>query len=79
MLRHGLSVSELAESPLPGKPIALWTIKNSITDENHKYIVLSFLAQTLVLSIGEKVVEVNDSGLEAQRPTLHVGILEDRK
>lgn len=39
--------------------------------------MLSFLAQTLVLSIGEKVVEVNDSGLEAQRPTLHVGILED--
>ena len=77
VLRHGLAISEMAVSPLPGKPMAIWTIKDSIQDENHKNIVLSFLNQTLVLSIGDKVVEVSDSGLESQKGTLHVDLLED--
>jgi len=46
-------------------------------DEYDKYIILSFINATLVLSIGEKVVEVPDSGLDTQRSTIHVGLLED--
>ena len=42
VLRHGLSINELAVSPLPGRPIAVWTIKNSLEDELDKYIILSF-------------------------------------
>ena len=43
----------------------------------HKFIVLSFKQQTLVLSVGEKVTEVNDSGLDLVKPTLFVSLLED--
>lgn len=56
-LKHGLAVNELAVSPLPGKPVGIWTIKENVSDEYHKYIVLTFLNQTLVLSIGEKVLQ----------------------
>lgn len=30
-----------------------------------------------MLAISDKVVEVNDSGLELQKKTLHVNLLED--
>jgi hypothetical protein len=43
----------------------------------HKFIVLSFKQQTLVLSVGEKVTEVNDSGLDLMKQTLFVSLLED--
>ena len=46
-------------------------------DEYDKYIILSFINATLALSIGEKVVEVPDSGLDTQKSTIHVGLLED--
>ena len=46
-------------------------------EEFDKYIILSFVNATLVLSIGEKVVEVTDSGLDSQRSTIYVGLLED--
>ena len=78
VLRHGLAVSELAVSPLPGKPLGIWTIRENHTDEFHKYIVLTFSSQTLVLSIGEKVIEVSDSGLDLTKPTLHVALMEDK-
>lgn len=78
VLRHGLAVSELAISPLPGKPLGIWTIKENVGDEFHKYIVLTFSSQTLVLSIGEKVIEVSDSGMDLTKPTLHVSLMEDK-
>ena len=37
---------------------AIWTVKDSLESQYHKYIVLSFIKQTLVLSVGEKVTEV---------------------
>ena len=78
VLRHGLAVTELAVSQLPGKPLGIWTIKENVTDEFHKYIILTFTSQTLVLSIGEKVIEVSDSGLDLTKPTLHVALMEDK-
>ena len=48
VLRPGLAVSELAVSPLPGAPIAVWTIRRSVTDEYDQYIVVSFTNATLV-------------------------------
>lgn len=41
------------------------------------YIVISFINATLVLSIGETVVEVNDSGILESTPTLSVSLLGD--
>ena len=48
VLRPGLAVTELAVSPLPGNPTAVWTIRRSLTDEFDAYIVVSFTNATLV-------------------------------
>lgn len=70
VLRHGLEVSEMAVSELPGNPNAVWTVKKNIYDEYDAYIIVSFVNATLVLSIGETVEEVTDSGFLGTTPTL---------
>ena len=48
LLRPGLAVTEMAVSPLPGNPTAVWTIKRSMLDEFDAYIIVSFTNATLV-------------------------------
>lgn len=72
MLKHGLEVSEIVASELPGTPAAVWTTKLTKSDEFDAYIVLSFTNATLVLRIGETVEEVSDSGFLTNVPTLAV-------
>ncbi|KIW43954.1 pre-mRNA-splicing factor rse1 [Exophiala oligosperma] len=76
-LKHGLSVSEIVESELPDRPEAVWTTKLTREDEYDAYIVLSFKSGTLVLSIGETVEEVTDTGFLSTAPTLAVQQLGD--
>lgn len=71
-LRHGLEVSEVVSSDLPGVPNAVWSTKLRKADEYDSYIVLSFVNGTLVLSIGETIEEVVDSGFLTSAPTLAV-------
>ncbi|KAF1811794.1 hypothetical protein P152DRAFT_398698 [Eremomyces bilateralis CBS 781.70] len=71
-LRHGLEVSEIVESELPSVPSAVWTTKIKRSDEYDSYIILSFANGTLVLSIGETVEEVTDTGFLSSAPTLAV-------
>lgn len=71
-LKHGLEVSEIVESELPSVPSAVWTTKLNHTDEFDAYIILSFSNGTLVLSIGETVEEVTDTGFLSTAPTLAV-------
>ncbi|EDV29081.1 uncharacterized protein TRIADDRAFT_49802 [Trichoplax adhaerens] len=71
ILRHGLEVTEMAVSELPGNPNGVWTVKTSASAEYDAYIVVSFVNATLVLSIGESVEEVSDSGFLGTTPTLH--------
>lgn len=71
VLQHGLSVSEMAVSELPGNPNAVWTVRKRRGDPHDAYIVVSFVNATLVLSIGETVEEVTDSGLKADTPSTH--------
>ncbi|KAJ3636392.1 hypothetical protein Zmor_004276 [Zophobas morio] len=52
----------MAVSELPGSPLAVWTVKTHDSDPYHSYIVVAFINATLVLSIGETVEEVSDSG-----------------
>jgi splicing factor 3B subunit 3 len=77
ILRHGLAVSEIAASELPGYPNAIWTVRGSIQDEYDSYIIISFVNATLVLSIGESVEEVTDTGILTSTPTLSIGQLGD--
>jgi splicing factor 3B subunit 3 len=75
-MRHGLAVQEMAVSELPGNPNAVWTVKTA-GDEYDRYIVVSFVNATLVLSIGETVEEVTDSGFLATAPTLSASLIGD--
>ena len=81
LLRHGLQVSEMAVSELPGSPNSVWSIKKSASDEFDSYIVLSFShansSATLVLSIGETVEEVTDSGFLGTTNTLSCAQIGD--
>ncbi|KAH8894828.1 Pre-mRNA-splicing factor rse-1 [Thozetella sp. PMI_491] len=72
MIKHGLEVTEIVASELPGTPSAVWTTKLSKSDQYDAYIVLSFTNGTLVLSIGETVEEVSDSGFLTNVSTLAV-------
>lgn len=77
ILRPGLAVTEMAVSPLPGTPRAVWTVKKSVTDDFDSYIIVSFVNATLVLSIGETVEEVSDSGFLGTTPSLCASLLGD--
>ncbi|KIP06506.1 hypothetical protein PHLGIDRAFT_128225 [Phlebiopsis gigantea 11061_1 CR5-6] len=72
MLRHGLDVEEVVSSDLPGIPNAVWTTKLKEDDPHDSYIILSFVNGTLVLSIGETIEEVQDTGFLSSSPTLAV-------
>ncbi len=48
VLRPGLAVTELAASPLPGNPTAVFTVKHAVGDEFDAYIIVSFTNATLV-------------------------------
>ncbi|KAK8026919.1 CPSF A subunit region [Apiospora marii] len=76
-LKHGLAVNEIVASELPGVPSAVWTTRLARTDQYDAYIVLSFSNGTLVLSIGETVEEVTDTGFLSSVPTLAVQQLGD--
>lgn len=77
VLRHGLEVTEMAVSELPGNPNAVWTVKKNIAEDYDTYIAVSFTNATLVLSIGETVEEVTDSGFLGTTPTLACSRLGD--
>ena len=70
-------MNEMAVSELPGYPSAVWTIKGQHGDDADRYIIVSFTNATLVLSIGETVEEVTDSGFLSRAPTLEVQLLAD--
>ena len=71
-MKHGLEVNDIVDSELPSVPSAVWTTKITRADEYDAYIVLSFSNGTLVLSIGETVEEVTDTGFLSGAPTLAV-------
>jgi splicing factor 3B subunit 3 len=71
-LKHGLEVNEIVASELPGTPSAVWTTRLTSEDPYDTYIVLSFTNATLVLSIGEMVEQVSDSGFLTAVATLAV-------
>ncbi|KAL7677689.1 hypothetical protein ACOME3_003928, partial [Neoechinorhynchus agilis] len=73
VLRHGLECSEMAVSDLPGTPTAIWTVRRSLSEQFDSYIVVSFINATLILSIGETVEEVIDSGFLQNTQTMHCG------
>ena len=77
-LTHGLSVIEMATSPMPLKPVRVLTIKSKTTDTLDKFLIVSFEQTSLILGINEgKISSVPDSGFCKDEPTLHAGVLSD--
>lgn len=72
VLQYGLPINEIVESDLPGVANKVWTTKLHKDDEFDKYLVISFIDTTLVLSIGESVEEITDSGLALNEETIGV-------
>lgn len=73
-LTYGLPTSVLVSSPLPIVPTSIFTTKILSSSTNDDYLVLStsLSSQTLVLSIGEVVEEVTDSGFVTDQNTIEV-------
>src|SRR5690349_5129056 len=46
LLKHGLAVAEMADSPLPGNPNNIFTVRKNVADEYDSYIIVSFLNAT---------------------------------
>jgi splicing factor 3B subunit 3 len=76
-LRQGLAVTEQAVTQLLAKPTGVWSVKRRRDDVHDAYIVVSFINSTIVLSIGQTVEEVSDSGLDDKKQTLLVALLGD--
>lgn len=71
-LHHGLTVNEEVTSELPNNATGVFTTKIDSKDQYDRYLVISFASSTLVLSIGESVEEVSDSGFETESATIGV-------
>lgn len=67
-----LRLTDDGELSPAGNRIQYVTSKANVTDEYDSYIVLSFPNGTLVLSIGQTIEEVNDTGFLSSTPTLAV-------
>jgi splicing factor 3B subunit 3 len=72
VLRHGLSVAEVADSQLPGVPLGIWAVKSRESSAHHSFIVVSFPSVTIVLSVGDTVQELQNSGFVTNKATLCV-------
>ncbi|OAA62796.1 Cleavage/polyadenylation specificity factor, A subunit [Niveomyces insectorum RCEF 264] len=72
ILKHGLEVNEIVASKLPGTALSAWTTKLDQQDPYDAYIIIASASDTLVISIGEEVNQVNDSGLLTTVTTLAV-------
>ncbi|KAF2070066.1 hypothetical protein CYY_008612 [Polysphondylium violaceum] len=74
VLRYGLPVNQMAETPLPGVPSGIWTLPktNLSPDEQQsdKFIIVSFVGTTSVLRIGDNIEEDHDSGILETTTTL---------
>lgn len=61
---------------MPGQPLKVTTLKNSMQDALDSFMIVAFQDSTLVLQIGDdKVSQVKDSGFLDNESTLHCGLL----
>ena len=73
VLRYGLPVDDFTKGAmLPGTPSRVWAIRSTVDAAYDSYIVVSFRDATLVLSVGEQIREVKDSGFSLACSTLEI-------
>ncbi|KAF5707948.1 pre-mRNA-splicing factor rse-1 [Fusarium mundagurra] len=72
MLKHGLEINEVATSELPGTVSGVWTTKLTRHGKYDTYIILTSSDNTLIMSVGDEVQQVSDSGFLTSVTTLAV-------
>ncbi|PRP85120.1 hypothetical protein PROFUN_07191 [Planoprotostelium fungivorum] len=73
VIRNGVGINEQATIELPGIK-GLWSLKPSESEEFDKYIILSFVGETRVLSMtGEELEETEIEGFSAEEQTIYSG------
>ncbi len=61
---------------MPGQPLRVTTLKNSLKDSLDSLMIVAFTDTTLVLQIvDDKVTQVTNSGFQTNESTLHCGVL----
>ncbi|KAG5751836.1 hypothetical protein H9Q70_005526 [Fusarium xylarioides] len=77
MLKHGLAINVVATSELPGTVSGAWTTRLIRHDKYDAYIILTSSDNTLVMSVGDEVEQVSDSGFLTSVTTLAVQQIAD--
>uniref|UniRef100_A0A6B2KWM6 DNA damage-binding protein 1 n=1 Tax=Arcella intermedia TaxID=1963864 RepID=A0A6B2KWM6_9EUKA len=75
VVRNGIGVQEHAQVDLKGIK-GLWSIDPCKEGEVEKYLIVSFVAETRILSmVGEELVESNLKGFDLDKKTIYAGNL----
>lgn len=79
IIRSGISVEKLLKtSPIYQGVTGTWTVKMKVSDPYHSFLVLSFVEETRVLSVGINFSDVTESvGFQPDVCTLACGIVAD--
>ncbi|KAK1578692.1 hypothetical protein Q3G72_032416 [Acer saccharum] len=79
IIRSGISVEKLLRTaPIYQGITGTWTIQMKLTDPYHSFLVLSFVEETRVLSVGLSFSDVTDSvGFQPDVCTLACGLVHD--
>lgn len=75
VLQQGLSITTFFDNTLPYVPRGIWTLRDISTNMD-RYMVISFNNATIVLSVGDSVEQVADTGFQEDESTLLAGMLE---
>ncbi|KAF5628518.1 pre-mRNA-splicing factor rse-1 [Fusarium sp. NRRL 25303] len=77
ILKHGLEINEVVKSELPGTVSGVWTTRLKRHDKYDAYIILTSSDNTLVMSVGDEVKQVRDSGFLNSMTTLAIQQITD--
>ncbi|KAL0405049.1 UNVERIFIED_CONTAM: DNA damage-binding protein 1 [Sesamum radiatum] len=79
IIRSGISVEKLLKTaPIYQGVTGTWTVKMKVSDPYHSFLVLSFVEETRVLSVGVSFSDVTESvGFQPDVCTLACGIVAD--
>lgn len=79
IIRNGVSLERLVRTaPIYQGVTGIWAVKMRIQDVHHSFLVLSFVEETRVLSVGVSFTDVTDSvGFQPDVCTLACGLVVD--
>lgn len=77
-MTHGLTVLEMATSPMPVLPTKVITLKADLNDHLDKFLIVSTNDASLILGINEgKISSIGDSKFAVGETTVHACTMHD--